>query len=469
MLVGFALPTYQSTPSLLSLNYDVLQEIISYLHAKDALNLALCCKALHELASPRISAIAHIWRPSHFRKVCAHMLGPRLPVKHLRELDIHYTAFADEGEEDESEEDEDEDEDEEGEGEGVDSENEEPDPLDVFWDFSQAHLVRDLLLQATALRRLALDRVHPLLEKEPRIGEALCAMTRLVSLDLCTVSEPTIPLISNLNRNLRRLQVAYHGFDDIMEDQPNSMPLCLSLLAPFQQLQTLILQHFDPLPEVVANPPQFPALRTLRLQYVTSAALPFVDLCPNISKFDLYMDADKPHSHRFRMPEDGRKWGSLTHLGLAALRDVHPIQNRLKIIDRVQIAGRPLQQPERPITSYDHAKIATFFDLLCVTSPVSLALSVAVGWTPVTFWEEVPTLAPRLRILSVRIELMSLSEQNESWLDTVPDALRALPLLYLHIDLPKTKSVRKLFPPALNPETSAEEIRQQYAAAARIE
>ncbi|KAI0351796.1 hypothetical protein OH77DRAFT_1563907, partial [Trametes cingulata] len=454
-------------PSLLSLNYDVLENILSYLHGEDALNLALCCKELHELALPRVSAVAECYSPEQLRELCAYMLsGPRYPVQHLEELHIHYTTFAEEGGDPDdtpfSADDEDEDDD--------DDEDE------VYWDFSQAHLVRDLLLHAAGLRRLTLHRVHPLLEREPLIGAALCALPRLAALELCTVAEPTFPLLARLSPGLRALHFAYSGEEDDLEDGPHSALLLLRVLAPLQRLHTLVLENFCPWPQGGAFvAPRFPALRTLTLQYVTAAALPFVDLCPNVRSVELLVDEYKPYYDCLTLPRDGRVWGRLRHLELAALWETYLVRNRLKTLDSVRVRMCALTQEERPVTSCGQARVTALFELLAATNPVSFELPVCVGWTPMTFWADVPALAPRLRILKLQVRIAALTEANACWLDNIADALSPLPLLYLSIYLPPHPFVLNTAECILHMDEdgalipSDPELARAFAAAKRVE
>ncbi|KAI0364478.1 hypothetical protein BV20DRAFT_858258 [Pilatotrama ljubarskyi] len=447
----------RAQPSLLSLNYDTLAGIAPYLHGRDALHLALCCKELSELALPRVSAVAECSSPAQLRDLCAYMLsGPRRPVRYLEDLSINYTTFA--GEAGARSED------------GDESESEEE--QDEYWDFSQAHLVRDLLLRATALRRLKLDRLNPLLQERPEIGAALCALPRLVSAGFSTVSEHTFGLVANLTRGLRRLRLAYPGDEDTaMEDDDtdsHTMAPLLDLLAPLQQLHTLEIAEFDPWPEPMPErAPRFPALRILSMQDVASAALPLVDLCPNLSKLDLLVDEEKVENAIPPLVAGaGRAWGSgeLTELKLASLREALLVRNRLQAVDRVQITVDAF-----PISRRGQASIRALLDLLAAASPISLALPVEVGATPMAFWSEVPALAPRLRILSLKIDIAAIAEENVAWLDNVPDALRPLPLVYLHLDLPKTRFLLFRFPFAPDAEHNAREVRRRAAAAKRID
>ncbi|KAI0351793.1 hypothetical protein OH77DRAFT_1523906 [Trametes cingulata] len=431
----------------LELNDDVLRHVVSFLHGRDALQVALCSKYMCSIALPRVPAIAVCASPRELRETCAYMLsGNPLRAQYLEDLTISYLAF----------------------DYPVPEEPEIAQHMfSDYWDFSQARLIGDLLLQAPRKRRITLERLHPCLHVDPRIGQALASMDQLVAADLATIADATFARLPPLNANLRWLRLGYFWEeDDELPGETKTLPPLLTVLGRYRHLHTLELWNFNP-PAVgvrqyfsVDNMPSLPAVRNLRLCVSSVGALELVEFCPNLLDVDFTLSYDEP---LVQLP-DGPRWPSLRRLTLSTYRVIPWILNRVNGAKRLRITEK-LGLGEEDEKGY----INMLLRLLAQTSPIALSLSVKLQAAPMAFWDQVAELAPRLRTVELTVSLAAPSLANKNWLDTVPDALRPLPLVHLSVIVPRTVTVTQ--PPPRQGEVleCAALDRQHYADARAVE
>ncbi|KAI9000491.1 hypothetical protein BD414DRAFT_471772 [Trametes punicea] len=420
-----------------TLDDDVLQRILSYLHGRDALHVALCSKHLCDLALPRVPANATVKGPEDLRRTCAYMLSGTPPrAQDLEDLTIDFRTF------------------DYAERAQVD--------ISDYWDFSQALLVAELLLRARRLRRLVLERLHPCLEADPRIGEALASMDRLRSATFTTVADGTFALMPPLSESLRSLCLVYFwNEDDPIESGTKTFPALLDALAPVHHLRALHLQHFQPTDGLLgSHRPTFPSIRSLELRLASSSALELVGLCPNLKSLTFSLDSQQPADRL----ADGPRWPHLRVLELGGYREVNCLVNRVGTVDKLCVTRALIVGSEE-----EAVDVRDLLEILARTSPVCLRLPVTSGSAPMTFWNRISAAATQLRGLELVISLAALSVEHKNWLDIVPDALRPLRLEYLSVKVLGTETVRR--PPRRTEEAlqSAEQARQHDADAKEVE
>ncbi|KAI0326455.1 hypothetical protein GY45DRAFT_1328894 [Cubamyces sp. BRFM 1775] len=392
------------------LNDDVLRQILSYLWKRDALNVALCSRHLYDLALPRVAAIAATGSPTSLHRLWAYMLSGTPPhAQYLEDLSITLTTF------------------------------DCPD-YDDYWDFSQAPLIGDLLLAAQRLRQIAFERFDPCVEADPRIGEALYSMDRLVSAEFGTVADSTFELLPGLNKNLRALQLMYFWEqDEPLEDETKTFPPLLDALSPLHYLNTLGLVYFDPPDGSLSGSAdrhlfRLPSIRTLTFSLSSASALELVDVCPNVTRIDFLSARLDPGDKLC----DGPSWPPLRALTLGGYPEAKCVAHRVGAVDKLAISSNI-----KVGTADEPEQVADLLALLVRASPVNLSLRVSLQATPMTFWGRVAHLAPRLRMLELRVSLEVLAVENIGWLDSIPASLSALPLIYLSIAVPKNPTVQQ--------------------------
>ncbi|KAI0364468.1 hypothetical protein BV20DRAFT_1125590 [Pilatotrama ljubarskyi] len=398
---------------LLDLPDDILIVVFSNIHGEDALNVVLTSKRLACLALPRVAAVIECWKPSMLRRLHAYMLSranttPDAPLRaiYLRKLKIEVHTFSSE-ESDLSDTEE-------------DVTNADAGSLHYGSDFSQAHLIGDLLLNAPNLQELDLERFQPQL-----------------SLDYFSDGDYPLP------------------------NETKTLPALLTALARFRNLGDLELWTFTPLmsyPSYDFAPPQFPSVTHLRLSDSSPPALDIVGLCPNISTLVYRRDRDRPGDpFGSLVPRAGPRWPPLKRLLLGEHGDAADVLGRLSRVERLHITG------QLRVLRDDDQDLVHFLELLHIASPVDLYVSVLVQSTPVTCWSQIARNAPRLRVLEVKIEIPHPWLEHDGWLDDLPEALRSLSIPCLRIFVPRLPLT------IWDPPTTPEQVRARWEGAREME
>ncbi len=386
----------------LSLHDDALLLILAHLHGKDALNVSLVSRRLTSLGSPRIASVIHCSTPTELRRLHSYMLSPlpggTLRVRYLEKLYIFSSAFEE------------------------DSNPSDPDQFVDYYgsDFSQVHLIGDVLMQAENIREISLERFYPCLERDPRIGTALRTMPHLAHVMLATVGDGALTnALQGIRADaLKRLTLSYHVYDDFpLPDEPKSITPLLDALSSFRNLQTVKLWNFTPTSTLSpgSNCPPLPCIQYLRLSQSSVPALQIVELCPNLSTLIFSVDREETEI----VPSIGPRWRSLHRLMLADLAEALALEGRLSTVDNLQISESVCLTI--PASFTQESSTTSLLRLLRLTSPISLFLSLRyVGndhQAQQVFWREVPSTAPRLRCLELRLtHLLPTTGEFPPWL-----------------------------------------------------
>ncbi|KAI1797107.1 hypothetical protein LXA43DRAFT_1147952 [Ganoderma leucocontextum] len=425
--------------TLLSLNDDVLLLIFSLLHGNDALHACLTCKRAYHLAIARVASSVQCWAPVRLRQLYDYYLSSdpftgAARARYLENLTIHAPTF-------------------EPERSAPDSQDLNLDHVDdldlefdvlVGTDFSQAHLIGELLIHAQNIQELSLDRFHPLVRKEPRIALAFSAMHQLAHIRLAMVGDGTLDTLHSL-RNPKRLTLSYHTYDDDPLDEPKTLPPLLTALASFPNLHTVKLWNFTPPhPDDSTTLPPLPSVRYLRLSQSSVPALEMVQLCPNLSTLVFSVDSDAGDV----VASYGPRWRPLRRLMLAAPEVGVCVVDRVNMVRVLHVSGALELSGFTPRVDGDD--ISQFLELLRVASPVGLyaALRVEMDGFSSTFWKDIPTSAPRLRSLEIKLLYNTLqSGEDDNWLAShLVNALGNTPrLLVLKILVPPTPEPLRVF------------------------
>ncbi|KAI0649561.1 hypothetical protein C8Q79DRAFT_903751 [Trametes meyenii] len=421
------------------LDDDVLRQVFSYLHGRDALRVALCSKRLYDLSHPRIPAVATCQSPEDLQRLHRYMTsGPEPRARYLEDFTIALPTF--------------------------DYPRQTRVNFSDYWDFSQVHLIGDLLSRAQRIRRLSFERLHPCLDADPRIGPALAAMDQLVYAEFATVADGTFARLPQLGKALRCLRLSYVWDEDdaldVLEDETKTLPPLVAALTPLYRLHTLDLWNFTPpLGGASAAVARLPSIRELRLTTASVGALELVGMCPGLTSLDFSLGSGEVEG---RMAP-GPRWPPLRSLRLAKYREISCVVDQVSKADRLEISENVVIRTGRG------DEVGALFPLLAAASPVSLSLVVTVGSVPMEFFAHVPPLTPLLQSLELSLSLTELTAENEHWLDNVPDALCALPIVFLSLVIKRT-------PTAQGPQRTAEDAlegleltRKHWAEVKRLE
>ncbi|KAI0326470.1 hypothetical protein GY45DRAFT_1310445 [Cubamyces sp. BRFM 1775] len=413
---------------LLDLPDDVLLLIFSDLYGEHALNVALTSKRLSALALPRVAAVIKCNGRRDLLHLHKYLLsGNPARAQHVRTLAIEVYSFM---------------------RGGMSFPLETAEtlswPVDtdgLFQDVSQAHLIGDILLHSQNIRELALERFQPCLQRDPRIGTALASMTNLQHLRLSVIGDTALAVLQSSKADITRLTLSYHTEDDLpLPGEPKTMPALLDALTHFRNLRILKLWNFNPSAALSphyqcgSTPPELPSITYLRLSESSIHALEMVSLCPNLSTliFSIRIDFSEEMLLMLTPSETNTappKWPPLRRLMLGGHHEILSVLKRLGRVDLLQIGGDLCTAHGVP----------GFLDLLRVTSPIELYLSVIPSVLPSDFWADVVRAAPRLRVLELKVDVPGTTETHVNLLDGMPEFLAQLrvPCLRLYFPIPQ--------------------------------
>ncbi|RPD72365.1 hypothetical protein L226DRAFT_511839 [Lentinus tigrinus ALCF2SS1-7] len=402
---------------LLSLNDDVLLAIFAHLHGEDALNVSLTSKRVYGLAAPRIASHIVCASPEELRRLHAYLLSnirdgtPR--ARFLEKLDIDGCTF-----------------------QGV-TEHEQG---SYMGNYSQVSLIGDILLRAPNICELSFDKLHPCIERDPRIVDVIRSLASIVKLEVSVIADVSFFIFDSarLLDNLAHLCLAYHysGYRPLFNQAQSLQPL-ISLLPSFRHLHTLEIRRLDPKARLSQaarrSMRSLPSIRILRLRDVSTSILDLVDLCPNLSVFTMSLVLEDVEQTVI----EGPKWPSLRLLGVDELDDVRLYSTRLRTVDQLQICGQILLNSDTTAMSPKERLL----ELLRDTSPVGLYMCVKLSGQveqSCGFWSDMARAAPRLRSLELQLYRPRTPDSwdDYSWVSELPHALCALPLQCLRVLVP---------------------------------
>ncbi|RPD72360.1 hypothetical protein L226DRAFT_511835 [Lentinus tigrinus ALCF2SS1-7] len=410
--------------NLLSLNDDVLLSIVANLHGQDALNVSLTAKRAYALAGHRIPSHIRCSSPLQLRRLHAYLLStlpngaPRIAF--LEQFVIDASTF----------------------------ETPDRDPTYYASDFSQAHLIGDILLQAQNLRELSVERCQPYFAHDPRIGEAVRSLDNLVNVRLSTIADSTLTIFDpSRSHHIARLTLFYSDLEEYVpvENGSMSLPPLVSLLSSCPHLRTVILSNFTPKTglsrDETLSLPSFPSIQDLRLCGSSGPSLDLVELCPNLSTLvvSLARASDvEPDVDVELIVSKGSKWPPLRRLIISQYEDVLSFYERLNTVNQLQISDllHFNLNPDSALPAVD--SLPHFLAFLHNTSPVGLFMCMrGCMETDVqrALWNDIPRVVPRLRSLELQLRPPSDNDDLDyySWLDKLTVALPSLPLVCLRV------------------------------------
>ncbi|KAH9916751.1 uncharacterized protein BXZ73DRAFT_105729 [Epithele typhae] len=440
--------------TLLSLNQDVLLELISHLPSGDAFHLALTCHYAYTLAFPRVLAHCAIVakektkrRVRRFRDFILRA-NPRLPqgspIRYVRSLDLRRIR---------------------------------PDKHGV-------ELLNTVLCSASRLRALSLSHAYINLENPnfgpPVLGNIFHWITTLV-LEGCN-QHTLINLTKFPGESLETMSLHFtNEYVDRSTLQPFDPHAFLRNLAHFPRLRDLKLLNANFF-TIGTVPPSFyrtlipspvlPSIRRLDLQTTDLILETLLAACRGLNHLSFclthYTHISAPLSGAappWPSPLRSITWNSVANEGL--LKDVAPSAiARLPRVHRFTLSNA-LHVPAdslkiHPFSSCGNTEQA--FTILAQTQPVVVDLTVYVSpditraeWRPTPpFWSSFALSTPRLRSLELTLDI---SGWPTNYIHCLCDALIALPkLLHLGLDIPPLTSPH----PMHCPDGADESVRETF-------
>ncbi|KZS99953.1 uncharacterized protein LAESUDRAFT_765060 [Laetiporus sulphureus 93-53] len=371
--------------ALLSLNYDVLSEIVAQTDAKSALKLSMASRKAYDIGLPQaLSCITLSRSQRQISAFCQFVLADpqnRLPC--LRELIIESPAF------------------------GVARHIE----FQRNADFSAAAELADVLEGAHRLKVLSIACFEDLVAKEPRVGSAVCALPDLTDLGLHNCGQAAIALLPRLRSSPHKVSIT------ILFDK--KLPTLFQRLVHLRHLESLEISNLDvsdgsqPHGEI-HELPIVPSVHSFTLKGSTARMSLFVKAMPNLRDLhisDVYTKVEEDSDHL----KDGC-W-----MRLAQLRANVPDLRCWKFV-------YPVGWLQLGLTAYHYDDAV---NTVSRCSPIVLSLPVETK-VDATFWTRLVTAAPRLRHLEICLDEGKLRKLNW-WIDNIPQILGTLSITSLFI------------------------------------
>ncbi|KAI0357531.1 hypothetical protein OH77DRAFT_108485 [Trametes cingulata] len=381
-------------PTLLSLRDDVLLAVLSFLEGQDALNFALACKRLLDLADSRSVVISSHTRLKQF--YVDEWQATLLRVRYLERLEIKDEAIdcpnstgSDSG----------------SECEGEHSSAASDDIFDNDSELKAFVRIRDLFRFTTNLRSLSM----PILEQldamfDIDLVKTVAALRNLEELSLAHVTDATLSQLWSMKASLVSLRLVYRHDPDGVGCKV-TMHALLEVLAKQEGLHTLELRCFSPTdrpslalaPTLSTSPYQLGSIRHLSMSVCSIRVLR--DLVPLLPRLSTLSFSTRPSIARRRFEvglpnqdnigpavpaEDTTAWPPLKRLHLAHIDEDTPnITQHLGELDRLQVSEAiPLEEwdPTSDGAPYSPGayKIGLLLDLLRKTQPIRLHLSFSI-------------------------------------------------------------------------------------------
>lgn len=374
---------------LLSLNDDALLAIFSYLYGRDALAVALTSKRLHDLAIPRVAAIA-LCHYANLQWLCDYMLqGPRPRVRYLEVLDVRlpflWFTFR-------------------GETSGA------VEQLVAHLFEAAQNTLRQLTLELPALPHLESFKARA------RIGAAMVSMRNLVDLHLRNINYDALALFQMLSGSLIRLRIWYDK--EALQTTLTEIAL-LRALAKQTRLERLEIRRFRPSAlfnvHSVTSPQntRLASLRHLVIAEGNAEATLLADLFPQLVALAV-LDMQTLSPPPTMSPHTTHHWPPLKQLHLPISLAVHA-QHRVGRVESIELL-QPMQ--------YENLRAlqGPLDTTLRTASPVRLSLTVYADSESATMGllASVLEALPRLCTLSLRMQrdrdVAYIGALEEQWL-----------------------------------------------------
>ena len=409
---------------MLILNDDVLRQVADYLLGSDALSFSLTSKYVYELAVHRISAVIECRREEKLRLLHrAMVLDNPWRAKHNRKLVVHEDVLTHEGlygpDRDEGED----------EDWGV--------PVLSMWgpelrpkpqpEPPVGPLIVDLLRLASNIRNLTIRGFDALHTSDPGVLESITTTGQLTRLELTCHRLCAAPFHEQNTGSMgfllglltngpgRHLVVLSLECPYLCDD--HFYPLLLgTTTTAFPRLLVLRLVRFHPRQSFLElncpqRAPSFPSLRKLFLEDVIPAAFDFVGLCPSVSLVWISTENGSRNPYGLRDEEYydieeetpralGPRWNLIRSLTLFSRVSMRAAQPLLAPAFHLQVT-RPMSMDDRG----DPSNTVLLLDTFRKVSPVRAQLALIVGEAPLPLWKLMPEVAPRLRLLELKISL----------------------------------------------------------------
>ncbi|KAL1949809.1 hypothetical protein VTO73DRAFT_8690 [Trametes versicolor] len=390
--------------ALLALNGDVLAELASHVRGRDALNLALTARRLHDFAVHRVPAVLVCRSRTDLVRLHHHLLAgvPKRAV-YLRSLTILGSTFIERPWQD--------------------------DPNWTFpkntYEYSLASLVGDILQVAPNLSHVRLEHTAPLLQHDPRIGLAMASMTRIVRLELSDVDSNILPVFASMRSRPRVLHISPVRAESPAEAN-RVFDVIREILETFSSVQELHALDLD-LKAVPASPElrsihtPLPQVRHLSVHWWH----PQIDVAktfPNLEVFEQHVNSAQLR----RSPQQPLRRLSVTELQTfeCARHPVHLLHLR--------------RYPR---------ELRAFRRTIYETSPVGVALHCFMDtavW--LKYWQQMPRAAPRLRFMDVHCHTWE-RRHEPGWVSEFIQSLSRYSLVCLRIVAPQPPTADSLDAP----------------------
>ncbi|KAI0749332.1 hypothetical protein C8Q80DRAFT_1119636 [Daedaleopsis nitida] len=422
-------PSSSGAMNLYSLNDDVLRHICDYLVGKHALNLSLVSRRAHDLAINRVVAVFVATDSKTLHAFHQYVLNDTHPrTQYIEGVELEYTTlYRDE----ESSQD-----------------LREPEEEDHAFDAKKVQLLIDLLDNACNLRTLILHFRADFMMESSKLAAALTDNTlcHLQWVVLWSVNDAVVRLLAQTAWHLRVLDLSYSG-GPISSVGHISFLTLLDAITNFPNLHALKITNLVDIDMVefrtsldhILQSYRYPSIRQLSVACGESLfALCLVEHCPNVElvTFDIVRPYGLNKERLNELSLSFAQWRPL-HSLCGDVYELYETYCNAGLVE-LNVVSHFMTTRELRVVDPDgvhQQNVSMLQSVLRTLSPVWAQLSLEIGGAPLRFWRDVPACAPRLLYLDLKVSLPCLKEEYATWLDSIPDALNALPLLYLGIHL----------------------------------
>ncbi|OBZ73239.1 hypothetical protein A0H81_06850 [Grifola frondosa] len=252
--------------------------------------------------------------------------------------------------------------------------------------FSWARRLADLLEEAQNLRLLTISCMDALLWEEPRIGEAISALSNLTHLELYETGRLALDLVGTMCCRPNKLVLS------LLQSRRRTTPV-LSRILHLNSIRCLTLSHLKEIDNFLQNgkdgPLQLSNVRDLSIEGSSVPLSVFVRVFPNIHHMRVF-DTSCLGLHSL-----GSLWPRLRHLC------GHP--HHLKDWPK----NSPIHCLELDTTLCQHRQQEISDALLALEhlSPIVLSVELLVSVEDIGFCTSLIQAAPRLRYLQLRLNI----------------------------------------------------------------